>query len=73
MPQRIVRMNAEIATEAAKAAPPATVVATSFIGGWSLNNVIGAATLAYIVLQVGYLLWKWRRDWKRERSNAQCD
>ncbi len=71
MPHRILRMNADIASEAAKAAPPVTVIATSTLAGWSLNNFIGAATLIYIILQAGYLLWKWRRDWKKEK--AKCN
>jgi hypothetical protein len=64
-------MNTEIISEAAKAAPPVTVTATAIAAGWSLNNVIGVATLIYIALQAGYLVWKWRRDVKQERRNAQ--
>lgn len=70
MPTRILRMNTEIASEAAKAAPPVTVIATSTLAGWSLNNFIGLATLVYIILQAGYLLWKWRRDYKQEKSKC---
>ena len=66
MPQRIIKMTGEIASEAAKAAPPAVVTTVAAVGGLSLNNIIGVATLSYIVLQAGYLMWKWRRDWKRE-------
>lgn len=67
MPQRIMRMNAEVASEAVKAAPPVAVVATSIASGWSINHIVGAATIAYIVLQAGYLVWRWRRDVLRER------
>ena len=72
MPHRSIKLNSEIASEAIKAAPPVTVTATALAGGISLNNVIGAATLIYIVLQAGYLIWKWRRDIKREREAQQC-
>lgn len=70
MPQRIIRMNSEIANEAAKAAPPAVVTTVAALGGLSLNNIIGIATLAYISLQAGYLLWKWHRDWRRDRQGC---
>lgn len=66
-------MNTEIVTEAAKAAPPVAVTATAMAGGLSLNNVIGAATLIYIILQAGYLVWKWRRDIQVERRKRQED
>lgn len=71
MPHRSVKLNAEVASEALKAAPPVTVTATALAGGLSLNNIIGAATLVYIILQAGYLLWKWRRDWRRERRGME--
>lgn len=63
-------MNADIASEAAKAVPPVTVIVTSTLAGWSLNNFIGAATLVYIILQADYLLWKWHRDYKTEKSKC---
>jgi len=67
MPQRM-RMNPDIISEAAKSTPPVAVTVAAATGGISLNNIIGAATLVYIVLQAGYLIWKWRRDIKRERQ-----
>lgn len=71
MPQRMTKLNTEIVTEAAKAAPPVAVTATAMAGGLSLNNVIGAATLIYIVLQAGYLVWKWRRDIRIDRRKRR--
>lgn len=68
MPQRINKMQTEIGAEVAKAAPPATVVAAGAVSGWDLNAAVLWATLAYIGLQAGYLLWKWRRDIQRERN-----
>jgi len=71
MPHRI-RMNPDIISEAAKSAPPAAVTVVATASGISLNNFIGVATLFYIVLQAGYLVWKWRRDIKRERLDRQA-
>lgn len=50
----------DLASEATKAAFPAGVsVAT--LAGFSLNDIVMMATLAYIALQAGFLLWKWYR------------
>ena len=61
-------MKADIANEvgaaAAKLTPP-LVVAAAGVGGWGIQEWMYAATFAYVVLQAGYLLWKWRREWKR--------
>lgn len=68
MPQGIIKMQAEIGAEVAKAAPPATVVMAGAASGWDLNAAVLWATLIYIGLQAGYLLWKWRRDVRRDRE-----
>lgn len=69
----VVKMiNTEtIVTEAAKSAPPVAISVASFVGGISLNNIIGVATLFYIILQAAHLIWKWRRDIKRERGDNE--
>lgn len=64
-------LNTEVVTEAAKSAPPVAVSLASFVGGLSLNNIIGVATLFYIILQAAHLIWKWRRDIKRERGGNE--
>jgi len=66
MPQRIVKMQADIATEAAKATPPTAVAAVEAMAGSGIGPV-GWATIAYIALQAAYLIWKWRRDIRRGR------
>lgn len=58
-------MKAEITTEAAKAIPPATVAFVAPLNGWTLNDSVLSATLVYIVLQAGYLIWKWWRESRR--------
>lgn len=59
---------AEAASAAAlKSAPPVAVVAAS-AAGWGVQEWMYAGTLAYIVLQSGYLLWKWYREWRKGRD-----
>ncbi len=72
MPQRIIKMQAEIGAEVAKAAPPATVVVAGAASGWDLNAAVLWATLLYIGLQAAYLLWKWWRDIQREREEVDA-
>lgn len=52
--------KSDIAAEAAKAAPPVTVASASVMGV-PVNTMILWATLLYIVLQIGFLLYRWRR------------
>lgn len=58
-------MKAEIAQEGLKASPPVAVSAYTAAQGLTLNEIVAIATLIYIALQVGYLLWKWWREAKK--------
>ena len=51
----------DVAVETAKLSPPAVVVGTSIAQGWTINNVVGTLTILYLLLQIGWLLWRWRR------------
>lgn len=51
----------DIVTEATKSAPPVMVTAASGLMGFTLHEWMAIATIAYIVLQAGWLVWKWRR------------
>lgn len=57
------RLKTDVTTEAAKLAPPAIVAA------WTLNDVVLLATLAYVALQAAYLIWKWRREYRKGRRD----
>ena len=61
-------MKSDIAHESLKSAPPVAVTGWAWMNGLSLNEVVALATLGYIVLQAGYLIWKWIREWKRSRK-----
>lgn len=54
-------MMKEIATEGAKAAPPVAVVTADIAHGWSMNDTVLTLTIVYLVLQIGWLLWRWYR------------
>lgn len=64
-------MNHEL-SEAASAAAIKTSPAIAVIGasaaGWGIQEWMYAATFVYVVAQLGYLLWKWHREWKAKRK-----
>jgi len=64
--------TADLTAQASKSAPPALAWLIAFVGEISLNNIIGVVTLIYIVLQAGYLVWKWRRDIRCEREHRRA-
>jgi hypothetical protein len=55
----------EIAQETAKSAPAVVVTAWAWMSGLTLTDLVALATLAYIALQAGYLIWKWWREFNR--------
>lgn len=57
----------EIGVAGVKAAPPITIAAASATG-WGVQEWMYAATLVYVVAQLGYLLWKWQREWRGRRG-----
>lgn len=66
----------EIGVEAAKAAPPAVVVASNKLLGLDLPTIVALATLLYLVIQIAYLIWKWRNeagDRRKTNQPVDCD
>ena len=48
-------------------APPAAI----HVAGISMNDVLLFSSFAFILLQCGYLVWKWRRDARRDRERQE--
>lgn len=57
----------EIAAEAVKAAPPITVAGAT-VAGVPVNDLILWATLLYLVLQIGFLVYRW---WRLHNGNDE--
>jgi hypothetical protein len=55
-----VEQKSDIVSEVAKATPPVTVAGAT-VAGVQVNDLILWATLVYIVLQIGFLLYRWGR------------
>lgn len=50
-----------VAAAAAKAAPP-VAVSGAMIAGVPMSDVVLGLTAVYLLLQIGYLVWKWRKE-----------
>lgn len=59
-------MREQITQEVVKAAPPVAVATAHKVAGWTLNDALLIATIAYVILQAGYLMWKWYHEWRKK-------
>jgi len=59
----VIRMKQEITNTVTVA----TVKTAPAVAGaaWTLDTIVAAFTVGYIVLQAAYLIWRWRRDRKQ--------
>jgi len=64
-------MIKDIATEGAKASPPVAVVTASIAQGWTLNHTVAALTIVYLLLQIGWLVWRWRKAAQGQEVRAE--
>jgi len=55
-----------ITLASAKTAPPVAAWL------WTGDHLIGALTGAFIVLQIAYLIWRWKHDWRERKRREQC-
>ena len=60
-------LKIEAVQQAKMATPPIAINVATTVGGFSLNDWVMLATLAYIGLQAGWLVWKW---WKAARTKG---
>jgi len=62
--------KSDVLSEAAKAAPPVAITTAVTIGGLTLNEWVAIATLLYVVLQSGWLIWKWYHAIKERKDKV---
>ena len=55
-----MQQKSDLVSEATKAAPPVTVVGAT-VAGVQVSDLILWATLVYLVLQIGFLLYRWHK------------
>lgn len=56
-----------VAAGGAQVAPPAAI----HIAGVSMNELLLFSSFAFILLQCAFLIWKWRRDARRDRERQE--
>lgn len=61
-------MKHEVNIETLKAVP---AVGGAVAYNLTLNEWVAVATLLYILLQIGYLMWKWRREAKAPKRRGK--
>jgi hypothetical protein len=64
-----VSQKQELIKHAAEATPAAVAVTAGPVFGVTFSDVAAALGCIFLLLQMAYLLWRWRRDIRRERRN----
>lgn len=63
-------LHSQLGVSVAKLAPPAVVTAYA-IAAKGLPVIVGFATLTYLILQIGHLIWSWRQQIERRRAELE--
>lgn len=61
----------DLATAAYQATPGAAAAGGARMMGLPLSDWLVVASIAFVVLQAGYLVWKWRRDARRDQEHQE--
>lgn len=61
----------DVVTEGVKATPPLVVVGKSIAEGWTINHTVAALTIVYLLLQIGWLVWRWHRAANGQEVKAE--
>ena len=59
------------AVKTAAEASPATALVVSVVSGVNLDLWLKVGGLAFLALQALYLLWRWRRDYLRDKATEE--
>ena len=61
----------DLANADVHATPGAAATGVFKVWGLPLSEWLVVASLAFIVLQAGYLIWKWRQDYQRAQQRQR--
>lgn len=61
----------DVGVAVAQSTPGAVASAGTHIAGLPLSDWAVVATILFVLLQVGHLIWKWRRDARREDERQE--
>lgn len=54
-------LKQEISEQVAKASPPIAVLAAASASSWTLGDTLTVITIIYVLLQLIFLIWKWKK------------
>ncbi|MBB6559570.1 putative membrane protein YfcA [Acidovorax soli] len=61
----------DLATAAYQSAPGAAAASSAGAVGLPLSDLLVLASIAFVALQAAYLVWKWRRDARRDQERQE--
>lgn len=61
----------DLAIAAVQATPGAVTTGAYRLGGLPLSDWAVVATIGFVALQAAYLVWKWRRDYRRDQERQK--
>lgn len=63
----------EAVSQAVKAVPAVAAATTTLVLGLTLNDLLAIASIVFIAMQAAYLVWKWRREAKRDAARGDTE
>jgi hypothetical protein len=54
----------EVGSAIARLAPPPALIIGASVTPWGVQEWMYAVSTVYIAIQIVYLCWKWRREWR---------
>lgn len=61
----------DLVSAAYQSAPGAAAAGSAGVFGLPLSDMLVLASIAFVALQAGYLVWKWRRDARRDQERQE--
>lgn len=61
--------KSDLIKHAAEATPAAVAITAGPVFGITFSHVASILGCIFLLLQMAYLIWRWRRDIRRERRN----
>lgn len=66
-----VSQKPDVLKHIVEAAPAAAAVTAGPVFGLTFSDLAAVLGSIFLVLQMAYLIWRWRRDVRRERRDQQ--
>ena len=61
----------DLVKHAVEATPAAIAVTAGPVFGFTFNDLAAVLGCIFLVLQMGYLIWRWRRDMRRDKRDQE--